>query len=145
MVYRWPPCRLQSAGMSYSGSFGNFQGYNRPELHGHRKRECANMSRVELHVCSQAVYQCLLSDYWEREKWIALRVEVEQLVNSVSKYADGLDEHLKRMKSVHASETPAKFLIAFRILSLILVEEYPQAFKGLTKSFWTLHRMCLYT
>ncbi len=90
--------------------FGAFQGFNRPELHGHRKREHTNMSRVDLCSYTQAVYRCLLSDYWGCGKWIALKAEVEQLVNSVSKYSDSLGEHLKRMKEVHASDTPVRKL-----------------------------------
>ena len=40
--------------------FKDFQGFNRPELHGHRKRESMNMSRVEFEVYCKAVYQCFL-------------------------------------------------------------------------------------
>lgn len=88
--------------------FADFQGFNRPELHGHRKRDSAKMSRVELEAYCQAVYHCFLSDYWKRDHWMGLKPEVEQLVNSVSKYADSLEEHSKRMKSVHLSEEPVQ-------------------------------------
>ena len=64
------------------------------------------MSRVELGAYCQAVYHCFLSDYWKRDHWMGLKPEVEQLVNTVSKYADSLEEHSKRMKSVHLSEEP---------------------------------------
>ena len=44
----------------------------------------------------------LSHDYWKRDHWMGLKPEVEQLVNSVSKYADSLEEHSKRMKRVHS-------------------------------------------
>ena len=50
----------------------------------------------------------LLSDYWKREHWMDLKPEVQQLVNTVSKYSDSLEEHSKRMISVHSSEEPVR-------------------------------------
>ena len=116
--------------------FADFQGFNRPELHGHRKRDSANMSRVELEAYCQAVYRCFLSDYWKRDHWMGLKPEVEQLVNSVSKYADSLEEHSKRMKSVHSSEEPVRKVsdcISYTIIASTCTRKVPGSLESIDK------------
>lgn len=88
--------------------FQDFQGYNCPEMHGHRKRAAANFSHADLEAYSQAVYHCLLSDYWGRKNWKSFKPDVNLLLTTISKYVDGLEEHCKRMKAVHQSTLPVR-------------------------------------
>jgi len=88
--------------------FQDFQGFNCPELHGHRKRTAANFSHTDLEAYSQMVYHCLLNDYWGWKKWKSFRADISLLLNSITKYINGLEEHNKRMKFVHQSISPVR-------------------------------------
>ena len=88
--------------------FQIFQGYNRPELHGNRKRAAANFSRTDLESYCHTVYQCLLGDYWGRKDWKSFKADVSRLLNAITKYTDELEQHNKRTKHNHQCPSPVR-------------------------------------
>ena len=48
--------------------FNQFTGYNKPEIHKHRKRACHSMSKEQLLSHSRALFTCLSNPFWAREK-----------------------------------------------------------------------------
>ena len=53
----------------------------------------------KLLLYSQAVYRCLLSDYWRQKNWKSFKTDINLLLNAITKYVDGLEQHNKRMNT----------------------------------------------
>ena len=83
--------------------FNQFTGYNKPEIHKHRKRACQSLSRELLLFHSQALFSCVSNPFWSREMWLALKKDVEQLSRSLASYADHLLDKRTRMHSIYSS------------------------------------------
>ena len=83
--------------------FSQFQGFNRPELSKHRKREHANLSGVEFRDLSSELFAILLNPFWRRPSWSIFKVHVELLAKSLADYADHLAEKNKHMKNHHSA------------------------------------------
>lgn len=91
-------------------TFSKFEGYNRPQVSKHRKRDISNMSGDTLRSMSSHLFHCLQGLYWQRRNWVELRNEVEQLANAVAKYADYLESSRKKSKLNHMVTSPVREL-----------------------------------
>ena len=85
--------------------FSQFQGFNRPELSKHRKREHANLSGVGLRGLSSELFAVLLNPFWRRSTWSMFKV---LLAKSLADYADYLAEKNKHMKNHHSACNPSR-------------------------------------
>ena len=68
---------------------------------------------------------------------MSFKTEVEQLVNSVSKYADILEEHSKRIKSVHSSKEPVwkgSNLISYIFIASTCTSKVPGGLESILKN-----------
>ena len=91
--------------------FSHFQGYNKPELSKHRKRDRANLCETELRKFSSNLFTELLGTYWSRSSgWILFRDQVEALAKSMGDYADYLSEKNKSVKKQHAQLSSSRQL-----------------------------------
>ena len=86
--------------------FAQFQGFNRPELSKHRKREHRNLNADELRGLSSDLFAVLLNPFLRRSSWGMLQVHIEILAQSLASYADYLGEKNKHMKIHHSTSTP---------------------------------------
>ena len=86
--------------------FAKFSNYNRPELSKHRKREFANLDKSTLESLSSHLFSCLQHEYWDRQNWKTLKHDTVLLAQSISGYAEYLDQSNKRSKEVHSSSIP---------------------------------------
>lgn len=63
---------LSERGCTIPALFQQFNGYNKPEQHKHRKRIPSSLSREMLLSHSQALFTCLQSPFWRRPLWFAV-------------------------------------------------------------------------
>lgn len=101
---------LGSQGHKIPSSFSHFNGYNRPELSKHRKRQIGNLSGSTLSMSSSHLFYCLQGSYWSRSGWKELKSDVEELAQCVSKYTDYLESSRKKSKRNHDFTTPVREL-----------------------------------
>jgi len=97
---------LKRQGFSVPTVFAKFSNYNRPELSKHRKREFANLDKSTLQSLSSHLFSCLQHEYWDRQNWKILKHDTVLLAQSISGYAEYLDQSNKRSKNVHSSLVP---------------------------------------
>lgn len=88
--------------------FSQFQGYNRPELSKHRKRDHSNLNAVELRGLSSELFTVLLNPFFKRSCWCMFQVHVELLAKSLASYVNYLGERNKQMKSHHSALAPSR-------------------------------------
>ena len=84
--------------------FQKFDGYNKPEIHKHRKRQVASLSRDVLLAHSQSLFGILQFPFWNRPKWLDVKSSVENLARSLASYADLLLAKRMKMQVVHSSQ-----------------------------------------
>ena len=90
--------------------FGQFIGYNKPELSKHRKRHVDNLSGSVLRSLSSHLFYCLQGGYWHRSGWVQLKEDIEGLAQSIANYADYLERSNKRVKANHQLASPVREL-----------------------------------
>ena len=119
--------------------FRQFNGYNKPEQHKHRKRIPSSLSRDVLLSHSQALFSCLQSPFWRRPLWFAVRKDVEQLARTLASYADLLLSKRARMEEIHSSTEVVRqigdnisvFFTKHRILPPAFLSSISEAIKEL--------------
>ena len=84
--------------------FQKFNGYNKPEIHKHRKRQVASLSWDVLLAHSQNLFGILQFPFWNRPKWLDVKSLVENLARSLASYADLLLAKRMKMQVVHSSQ-----------------------------------------
>lgn len=110
---------LGSQGHKIPTTFGQFVGYNKPELSKHRKRQVGNLSSSVLRSLSSHLFHCLQGGYWHRSAWVQMKDDVEGLAQCIAKYADYLERSNKRVKFNHQLPSPIRELsenITFQFL-----------------------------
>ena len=89
--------------------FTQLQGYNRPELSKHWKRNHTNLNAVELRGLSSELFTVLLNPFFKKSpRWCMFQVQVELLAKNLASYADYLGEKSKHMKSHHSSSASSR-------------------------------------
>lgn len=87
--------------------FGQFNGYNCPTAHKHRKRLHSNLNRSELRENALALQDQLQSSWFKKESFSALRPLIEDLATALISYAAYLQEKSKAQKLHHDSTSPS--------------------------------------
>ena len=99
---------LAARSFNIPGVFSQFQGYNKPELSKHRKRDRANLWERKF---SSNLLTELLGTYWSRSSgWVLFRDQVKALAKSLGDYADYLSEKNKSVKKQHAQLSSSRQL-----------------------------------
>ena len=76
-----------------------FSGFNKPESHGHRKRQLSNLSCQSLSAKTNAIQELLMaSDYMNRFPLANLKMQLTKLVDFCSHYCTYLRLQQKRVK-----------------------------------------------
>ena len=96
----------RTQGHSIPTCFTVFVGDNCSELSKHRKREVGNMSGSVLKSLSSHLFHCLQGLYWDRPNLLLLKLDVKQLVKSLSVYGDYLEMSSKKVKLNHILAVP---------------------------------------
>ena len=110
---------LSSQGHRVPITFGQFVGYNKPEVSKNRKRHVGNLSGSILRSLSSHLFHCLEGGYWHRRGWVQMKDDVEGLAQCIAKYADYLEVSNKRVKLNHQLPSPVRELsdnITFQFL-----------------------------
>ena len=84
--------------------FQKFNGYNKPEIHKHQKRQVASLLRDGLLAHSQSLFGILQFPFWNRPMWLEVKSSVENLAHSLASYADLLLAKRMKMQVVHSSQ-----------------------------------------
>ena len=87
--------------------FTRFTGYNRPEVHKHRKRERGNLSQTQLRTHSLTLQECLQSSWFRKDQFKGLKEAIEGIVCSLSGYSAYLAEKNKSQKLHHSLTSPS--------------------------------------
>ena len=85
-----------------------FEGYNRPEMSKHRKRNRENMSCSTLKSLYTHLFDCLQFPYWEWENWKALKPDMEKLAQALLSYTTYLQKSNKRVLLNHMHPSPVR-------------------------------------
>ena len=95
-----------------------FEGYNRPEMSKHRKRNRENMSCSTLKSLYTHLFDCLQFPYWERENWKVLKPGIEKLAQALLSYTTYLQKSNKRVLLNHMNPSPVRQIadITFQFL-----------------------------
>lgn len=101
---------LGSQGYRIPPLFAQFNGYNKPELSKHRKRQLENLSGSVLTSLSSHLFHCLQGSYWHRDGWKEKRSDVESLARCISKYTDYLGRSKKQAMLNHSLTSPVREL-----------------------------------
>lgn len=121
-------------GYPIPATFDTLVNYNRPELHKHRKRERENLSSSVLKSLSSHLFTCLQGTYWERDCWVPLKSNVEQLAKSLDDYSNYLQRCCKRVMFNQSSSSPVREIsdsLSFQFLPVNLSSPVPERIKEL--------------
>ena len=70
---------LEERGYGVPALLKNFQGYNTPQNHRHRKRSHTNLSREMLVTHSQTLFSLLTKDFWSKPAWQDMKKATETI------------------------------------------------------------------
>ena len=110
--------------------FRKFNGYNQPEIHKHRKRLVASLSRDVLLAHSQSLFGILQFPFWNRPKWLEMKHSVENLARSLASYADLLLAKRMKMQVVHSSQEVVRNISKNLTVRFTGVRAMPPSFLG---------------
>lgn len=97
--------------------FKEFQGYNKPELTKHRRREAENMCAGVLHNYSLLLNKHLMQPWFSSTVWKPLRGHVVQLADSMNKYAVYLNQKNATVQENHSLLGPVHEAESFCVVN----------------------------
>lgn len=99
---------IESRACQFPVEFKEFQGYNKPEVTKHRRRDAENMCTGMLDSYSVMLNRYLIQPWFSLTAWKPLKDSVLQLADSMNKYAIYLKEKNATVQANHSMLEPVR-------------------------------------
>ena len=97
--------------------FEEFQNYNQPEKHKHRKRHHGNFDYHTLSELSQSLFHLTSSSYFKTDQWKGVYESLMRLADNIKKYGSYLDKHVLTSQYAHERQYAATDVDHWKVYS----------------------------